>query len=59
MKYTVECGAYVQYLRNRKITVCAKSEEEAKEKAVEKFEKAFKDAEDVSTVFIDSCEEEG
>lgn len=57
-KYQVECGAFVEYLRQRKIVVHANSQEEAEKKAVEKFEKLFEHATDISTVRIDSCTEE-
>jgi hypothetical protein len=57
MKYKVLCGAFVEYLRFRQIIVSANSQEEAEEKARDKFEKIFKNSANVGTVSIDSCEQ--
>lgn len=56
-KYQVECGAFVEYFRKRKIVVYAYSKQEAEEKAIGKFERAFEHADNIGTVRIDSCEE--
>ncbi|WP_196590568.1 hypothetical protein [Pectinatus frisingensis] len=58
MKYTVECGGFVEFLRRRKLTIYADSKEEAEEKARDKFWEIFKDAANIGHVNIDSCEQE-
>lgn len=63
MKYRVECGSLVTVLRKRTYTVHANSEEEAAQKAEEKFIKDCHNAKqyiDVGgTVEIDSIQREG
>ena len=59
-KYKVQLGSLVTRLMQRKITVCANSEEEAIEKATEKFYKIAQNqkyTEVGGTVFVDEIEE--
>ena len=51
MKYRVEIGAFVEYIRKRSIVVHANSEEEAKEKASKQFDKDLKKSPKCTEIF--------
>lgn len=57
-KYRVECGAFVTVFRSRVFTVSANSEEEAEEKAKDRFYNVGRvSGWDVDSVEIDDVEE--
>lgn len=60
MKYRVEIGAFVEYIRKRSIVVHAKNESEALMKASEQFEKELRKNPKCTEIFelhYDSIEE--